>query len=133
MGDGEALMAKLVKDSEGPFPATLSVLARLLGPGLALCAGVPGGLIDPALALGALVGHTVGDPLGIGAMGMALGMAGSLAGATQMPAMSLVFSLRLAGDQQLMPGILMASVLGAGVGRLLMRLAVYHALTEQLE
>jgi len=133
LGDGEALMAMLVKDGQGPFPATLSVLARLLGPGLALCAGVPGGLIDPALALGALMGRTVGNSLGIGAMGMALGMAGSLAGATQMPAVSLVFSLRLAGDQQLMPGLLMASVLGAGVGRLLMRRAVYHALTEQLE
>jgi hypothetical protein len=29
--------------------------------------------------------------------------------------------------------VLLASVLGAGVGRLLMRKAVYHALAEQLE
>lgn len=131
-GDGEALMASLVREGQRPWSAPIALLARLLGPGLALSAGVPGGLIDPALALGALLGRTVGDPLGIGPLALALGMAASLAGATQLPAMSLMFSLRLLGDQQLLPGILLASVLGAAVGRLLMRRSVYHALAEQL-
>ncbi|MEY4352287.1 MAG: hypothetical protein RLZZ609_528 [Cyanobacteriota bacterium] len=131
-GDGEALMASLVREGQTPLSKPLALLARLLGPGIALGAGVPGGLIDPALALGAVLGRTIGDPLGIGHLGLALGMAASLAGATQLPIMSLLFSLRLAGDQQLLPGILLASVLGAGVGRLLMSRGVYHALAEQI-
>lgn len=131
-GDGEALMASLVREGQDPLSKPLALLARLLGPGIALGAGVPGGLIDPALALGAVLGRTIGDPLGIGHLGLALGMAASLAGATQLPIMSLLFSLRLAGDQQLLPGILLASVLGAGVGRLLMSRGVYHALAEQI-
>jgi H+/Cl- antiporter ClcA len=64
---------------------------------------------------------------------MALGMAASLAGATQLPVVSLMFSLRLMGDQQLLPGVLLASVLGAAVGRLLMEKAAYHDLAGQLE
>jgi len=131
-GDGEALIVALLRQDPKPWSSPLALLARLLGPALALAGGVPGGLIDPALALGALLGRTLGDPLGIGPLALALGMAASLAGATQLPVMSLMFSLRLAGDQQFLPGILLASVLGAGVGRLLMRHGVYHALAEQI-
>jgi H+/Cl- antiporter ClcA len=132
-GDGEALMTSLVGGEQGPWSAPLALLARLLGPGLALGAGVPGGLIDPALALGAVLGHTLGEGLGIGSLAMALGMAAALAGATQLPVVSLLFSLRLMGDQQWLPGVLLAAVLGASVGRLLMRTPVYHALAKQLE
>jgi H+/Cl- antiporter ClcA len=132
-GDGEALMASLVGGGQGPWSAPLTLLARLLGPALALGAGVPGGLIDPALALGAVLGHTLGEELGIGSLAMALGMAAALAGATQLPVVSLMFSLRLMGDQQWLPGVLLAAVLGAAVGRLLMRTPVYHALAEKLE
>jgi H+/Cl- antiporter ClcA len=126
-------MTSLVGGEQGPWSAPLALLARLLGPGLALGAGVPGGLIDPALALGALLGHTLGEGLGIGSLAMALGMAAALAGATQLPVVSLLFSLRLMGDQQWLPGVLLAAVLGASVGRLLMRTPVYHALAKQLE
>jgi len=135
-GDGEALMEQLLQQGlgreQGPWAAPLTLLTRLLGPAVALAAGVPGGLIDPALAIGTLLGRSLGDPLGIGTLALALGMAASLAGATQLPVMSLLFSLRLAGDQQLLPGMLLASVLGACVGRLLMRKRIYHTLAERL-
>lgn len=131
-GDGEALMVALVHQGQGSWSAPLALLARLLGPVLALSAGVPGGLIDPALALGALLGRSLGDVLGLGQLALALAMAASLAGATQLPLTSLMFSIRLAGDQQLLPGVLLAAVLGAAVGRLLMGRSVYHALADQL-
>jgi H+/Cl- antiporter ClcA len=57
-------------------------------------------------------------------------MAAALAGATQLPVLSVVFTLRLAGDQQLLPGVLLAAVLGAYVSRLLMPKPIYHALSE---
>ncbi len=129
-GDGEALIASLIGDGQAPWSAAL---VRFLGPALALGAGVPGGLIDPALALGAVVGHSLGEGLGIGSLAMALCMAAALAGATQLPVVSLMFSLRLMGDQQWLPGVLLAAVLGASMGRLLMRTPAYHVLAEKLE
>jgi H+/Cl- antiporter ClcA len=131
-GDGEDLMVALLQPKGGDLVGAPLLLARLLGPALALGAGVPGGLIDPALSLGAVVGRALGDGFGIGPLGLSLGMAACLAGATQLPLVSLVFSLRLAGDQQLLPGLLLAAVLGAYVGRLLIARPLYHQLAEDL-
>lgn len=132
LGDGERLMAALIHGEPLPFAAPLALLGRLLAPPLALATGVPGGLIDPALALGALVGRVMGGPWLVGDMALALSMAACLAGATQLPLVSLMLCLRLAGDQQLLPGLLLAAALGAGSGRLLMAHSVYHALAERL-
>jgi len=105
------------------------VLMRLLGPVLALAVGIPGGVIDPAFAVGGSFGgglvHLLGGPT---ALGVLLGMAAGLAGATQLPVMSLAFAVRIAGAQQLLPGLLLASLLGAVVGRWLMPLPLYRAL-----
>lgn len=133
-GDGETLMSLLIAAPDGGHATLAVLLARLVGPCLALGAGVPGGLIDPAFAIGAVLGQGLGQllqqgPLGL-ALGMALGMAAALAGATQLPAMSVVFALRLAGDQQLLPGVLLAAVLGAYASRLLLDKPIYHALAE---
>ena len=129
-GDGETLMRQLIAAPEAGHATALSLLGRLIGPCLALGAGVPGGLIDPAFAIGAVLGQGVGLLLHQGALGMALGMAAALAGATQLPVMSVAFALRLAGDQQLLPGVLMAAVLGAYASRLLLDKPIYHALAE---
>jgi H+/Cl- antiporter ClcA len=37
------------------------------------------------------------------------------------------------GDQQWLPGVLLAAVLGASMGRLLMPTPVYHVLAKKLE
>lgn len=129
-GDGETLMSLLISDPAGGHATPLALLARLLGPCLALGAGVPGGLIDPAFAIGAVLGQAAGQLLHLGALGLALGMAAALAGATQLPAMSVAFALRLAGDQQLLPGVLLAAVIGAYCSRLLLDKPIYHALAE---
>ena len=64
-------------------------------------------------------------------LGVLMGMAATLAGATQLPVLSLVFAIRVAGAQQLLPGLLLASLFGAVAGRLLMPVPIYRAL-EQL-
>lgn len=137
-GDGEALMAQLL-DGHGSVPIPgepLSIAAwwlvlgsRILAPVLALAAGVPGGLIDPAFAIGALFGSGSlellgGDPQ----LGLALGMASGLAGATQLPLMTVLFALRMAGDQQWLFGILLSAVIGATIGRRIQPEPIYHAL-----
>jgi len=132
-GDGEALMGTLISDPAALAHGGTILLSRLLGPCLALGAGVPGGLIDPAFTIGALVGDLLGTPLGLGGAGLALGMTAALAGATQLPALSLTFALRLAGDQQLLPGMLLAAALGAYLGRVLLNKPIYHALTDLMQ
>ncbi|WP_254938291.1 chloride channel protein [Cyanobium sp. Morenito 9A2] len=133
-GDGETLMSQLIEAAGEPFTPLGwmgLLLARLVGPVLALGGGIPGGLIDPAFSLGAVFGDGLlrlfgADPH----LGLALGMAAGLAGATQLPVMTIVFAVRLAGDQQLLPGLLLAATLGAYTGRLVLDQPIYHALAE---
>ena len=131
-GDGEALMSTWISD-ESAWPGRgMSILVvRLIGPVLALGASVPGGLIDPAFALGAVFGHSLMNLVGGPAeLGLALGMAATLAGISQLPVMTIAFAIRLAGDQQLGAGLLIAAVVGAMAGRLVLDRPIYHALAD---
>ncbi|MDA0716852.1 MAG: chloride channel protein [Cyanobacteria bacterium] len=137
-GDGEALMTQLLEGNGSlPVPGSplsligwiLLVTARILAPIMALATGIPGGLIDPAIAIGALFGSGSLELLGGSSeLGLALGMAASLAGATQLPLMTVLFALRMAGDQQWLFGILLSAVVGAYVGRQIQSEPIYHAL-----
>ena len=135
--DGELLMTHMI---EGSSPTTfllpgvlgdlLTLVLRLIGPVLALGAGIPGGLIDPSFAFGAVLGQSLGDFGMASQLGLTLGMVAGLAGATQLPVLAVLFGIRMAGDQQLLPGLLLASVIAAYMGRLLVDKPVYHALKE---
>jgi H+/Cl- antiporter ClcA len=136
-GDGEALMGQMIEGGRpsglfgsGLFGDLLTLVVRVLGPVLALGTGIPGGLIDPSFAFGALLGRSLGELMGVAGLGLALGMTAGLAGATQLPVMTVLFALRLAGDQQLLPGMLVAAVLAALVSRLVLPKPIYHALAE---
>jgi Chloride channel protein EriC len=138
--DGEALIRQLMDEglptidpAGGQIAAGLTSLwitvVRVIAPMIALAPGVPGGLIDPSLTFGAVVGYTVCAILGVSQhLGIALGMAAGLAGATQLPLVSIIFAWRLTGDQQLFAGVVLAAVIAAYVGRLVARQPVYHAL-----
>jgi H+/Cl- antiporter ClcA len=132
-GDGEALMAWMLADPVSHHASLVDLAARIVGPCLALGAGIPGGLIDPAFAIGAVIGDLLTQALDLGSLGVAIGMAGGLAGATQLPVMSLVFAMHMAGDQQLLAGVLMASVIGAYAGKLWIHKPIYHALSDLLQ
>lgn len=136
-GDGETLLKALLSTDPGavgttikePVGALALTLQRLIGPVLPLAAGIPGGLIDPALTLGAMAGSLCTDFLGHDQqIGLVFGMAAGLAGATQLPLVTIAFVVRLVGDQDLLYGLVMASAIGAFSGRLLLRQPVYHAL-----
>lgn len=135
-GDGEALMRLILdRDADATINGDWLILlaSRLLGPVLALSAGIPGGLIDPAFALGGVFGSGLVRMLGGDIhLGLALGMAAGLAGATQLPVMTVGFAIRMAGDQQLMPGLVATAVIAAYLGRALQRRPVYHALADLL-
>ena len=106
-------------------------IVRVIGPMLALSPGVPGGLIDPSLTFGAVLGYTICAIVGVSTqLGIGLGLAAGLSGATQLPLVSIIFSWRLAGDQQLFAGVVLAAVLAAYTGRLVCRDPVYHGLSK---
>jgi H+/Cl- antiporter ClcA len=73
-----------------------------------------------------LVNALAGDPH----LGLALGMAGGLAGATQLPVMTIAFAVRMAGDQQLMAGLVATAAIATYTGQLVQRQPVYHALAD---
>lgn len=141
-GDGEALMRHMLDGAPPqPMPGSplgvigwlLVLAARILAPVLALAAGVPGGLIDPAFSLGAVFGSGLLDLLDSSStLGLALGMAAGLAGATQLPLSTVIFAMRLVGDAQWLWGLLLSAVLGAYVGRRLQPRSIYHALAQDL-
>ena len=140
-GDGESLLRQLIQEGMpngnpdgGSLFVGLSSLwitaGRVIGPMLALAPGVPGGLIDPSLTFGGLLGYTICAVLGFSQhLGIALGLAAGLSGATQLPLVSIVFAWRLTGDQQLFAGVVLAAVIAAYTGRLITRQPVYHALS----
>ena len=136
-GDGSAVLLDLVSrgGSINNLQGISTLVGRLLGPVLALGVGIPGGLIDPALAIGGVAGSILmpllgqQDPL----LGMAIGMGAGLAGATQLPLFSILFAMRLCGDQQLLPGLILASALAAMVSRSLQPQPIYHGLTALFE
>ena len=140
--DGEALVRQLIDQG---MPNAFSsdqklvsgvtslwiTIVRVIGPMLALSPGVPGGLIDPSLTFGAVLGYTICAIVGVSTqMGIGLGLAAGLSGATQLPLVSIIFSWRLAGDQQLFAGVVLAAVLAAYTGRLVCRDPVYHGLSK---
>jgi H+/Cl- antiporter ClcA len=135
--DGELLMRHMIEGGSptnallpGVLGDLFTLVLRLIGPVLALGAGIPGGLIDPSFAFGAVLGRSLGDAGMLPQMGLAFGMVAGLAGATQLPVMAVLFAVRMAGDQQLLPGLLLASVIAAYVSRLLVDEPVYHALKD---
>jgi len=131
-GDGEALMSTWIQNEAAwPGRGLSTLVMRLIGPVVALGVAVPGGLIDPAFALGAVFGHGFMELVGGPAeLGLALGMAATLAGISQLPVMTIAFAIRLAGDQQLGAGLLVAAVVGAMAGRLVLDRPIYHALAD---
>jgi H+/Cl- antiporter ClcA len=136
-GDGELLMTHMI---DGVSPSTwalpgllgdlLTLVLRVVGPILTLGTGIPGGLIDPSFTFGAVLGHSFGVLGSAPQLGLTLGMVAGLAGSTQLPVMAVLFGIRMAGDQQLLPGLLLASVVAAYVSRLVVDKPVYHALKD---
>ena len=57
-------------------------------------------------------------------------MAGGLAGATHLPIFAALFTLKLTGALDCVPGLLVTSAMAAYISRWLQPKPIYHALTE---
>mgnify|MGYP001157170509 FL=1 len=134
LGEGSAVLHDIINNAgEVPLWSGLAVIAeRVFGPILVLGSGIPGGLIDPALAFGGVTGAVVMPWFSghTGLIGMICGMAGGLAGATQLPIFAALFTLKLTGALDCVPGLLVTSAMAAYISRWLQPKPIYHALTE---
>lgn len=134
LGSGAAVVADLVSHG-GDLPAGTALAAlvgRFLAPVLAMGTGLPGGLIDPALSIGSLLGLLVSSTIQVSPLlGVGVGLAAGLAGCLQLPLFASLFALRLCGDQQLLPGVVTASLVAALTSRWLQPVPLYHGLTQR--
>ncbi len=93
--------------------------------------GIPGGLFAPSLAVGAGVGSTLGVIFGSNAsLAAVLGMSGYFAGVVQAPMTAFVIIVEMTGNHDNMIPVMVASMLGYGMSRLISPHPLYHALSR---
>lgn len=116
---------------EGEAPSTFYFIGKFLASLASTLAGIPGGLFAPSLSVGAGLGGTIGSLMG-GDVGLAaiLGMAGYFAGVVQAPMTAFVIILEMTGNHGNVIPLMMASMLGYGVSRLISPEPLYHALSR---
>ena len=96
---------------------------------LSYWAGISGGILSPALTVGAGMGNTLAGlmPAADGSAVALLGMGAFLAGVTQTPLTAAVISLELTADHSMIIPIMAVCLLARGVSSLVCRRPVYRA------
>lgn len=104
---------------------------KLLATLASTVSGIPGGLFAPSLAVGAGMGSVLGELLSSN-IGLAavLGMAGYFAGVVSAPITTFVIVLEMTGNQGNVLPIMVASMLGYGVSRMILPESLYGALAR---
>ena len=93
--------------------------------------GIPGGIFAPSLAVGAGLGDWLaGFGMKAVSLGAVLGMAGYFAGVVQAPMTAFVIILEMTGNDSNVIPLMVASVLGFGASKLVMKQPLYHALSK---
>lgn len=116
---------------EGEAPSALFFAGKFVASLASTLAGIPGGLFAPSLSVGAGLGGTIGAMVG-GDVGLAaiLGMAGYFAGVVQAPMTAFVIILEMTGNHGNVIPLMLASMLGYGVSRLISPEPLYHGLSR---
>ncbi|WGF88658.1 chloride channel protein [Marinivivus vitaminiproducens] len=93
--------------------------------------GIPGGIFAPSLSVGAGLGDWLGDMIGSTAgLAAVFGMAGYFAGVVQAPLTAFVLIIEMTGSGAQVIPIMVTSVLGYGVSKLVAPEPLYHGLAE---
>jgi chloride channel protein, CIC family len=134
LGNGKDIAQLAFSDQVAPWLLVTLLLLRPLSTVLCLGSGVPGGLFTPSLALGALLGGTLGlvwssiwpgAPPGLYAV---LGAAAVLAATTHGPISAVVLVMELTGrDRSFVLPLLLVVVIATVVARTLDPRSIYDA------
>lgn len=116
---------------EGTPPLPGFFVAKLVAALASTLSGIPGGLFAPSLSVGAGLGSTIGLVLdadvGLAAI---FGMAGYFAGVVQAPMTAFVIVLEMTGNHANIIPLMVSSMIGYGVSRLVSPEPLYHALAR---
>jgi H+/Cl- antiporter ClcA len=101
---------------------------------LTFWSGIAGGIFAPCLAIGAAIGSDIGTLMHVPIASCALvGMAGFLSGTIQAPITSFVIIFEMTGHHQMLLPVMLASLIGFMVARLLGAEHLYQALCVNYE
>ena len=113
-------------------PALLGILiGKSLVWSIALGSGTSGGVLAPLLMMGGALGAALAPfiPLGDSGLWALIGMAAMMGGTMRSPLTSMIFTLELTQDLNLLPGLLVGCIAAHGVTVLLLRRSI---LTEKV-
>lgn len=105
--------------------------AKLAATFLSMVSGIPGGIFAPSLSVGAGLGSSIGQLLGV-SIGLAavLGMAGYFAGVVQAPMTAFVIILEMTDSHEGIISLMAAAMLGYLTSRMISREPLYHGLSR---
>lgn len=116
---------------EGEVLSPLFFAGKFIASLASTLAGIPGGLFAPSLSVGAGLGSTIGWTIGGDpSLAAILGMVGYFAGVVQAPMTAFVIILEMTGNHGNLIPLMLSSMLGYGVSRLISPEPLYHALSR---
>ena len=129
-GTGYAQARALVQ-GDGAMPAGFGLL-KLLATTASSISGIPGGIFAPSLAVGAGLGANVAWLLpGAPAQALVvLGMVAYFSGVVQAPITAFVIVAEMTNDHAMVVPLMLTSLIGFAVSRLICHEGVYHALAH---
>ncbi len=106
-------------------------VAKFAATFLSMLSVIPGGIFAPSLSVGAGLGSSIGQVLGVG-IGLAavLGMAGYFAGVVQAPMTAFVIILEMTDSHEGIISLMAAAMLGYLASRMISREPLYHGLSR---
>ncbi len=127
-GTGYAQVVGMLKGTEIPNFGVLKFGATLLS----AVSGIPGGIFSPSLAVGAGIGQDLAMllpdvPLPVMVV---LGMVAYFSGVVQAPITAFTIVAEMTNDHAMVVPVMLASLIGFGVSRLVCREGIYHALSH---
>ena len=129
-GTGYA-QARTLLQGDGAIPASFGLL-KLLATTASSVSGIPGGIFAPSLAVGAGLGANLawllpGAP--VQAL-VVLGMVGYFSGVVQAPITAFVIVAEMTNNHAMVVPLMLTSLIGFAVSRLVCHEGVYHALAH---
>jgi H+/Cl- antiporter ClcA len=130
-GTGYAQARSLVA-GQSSLPETFFVL-KFLASVVSYVSGIPGGIFAPSLAVGAGLGHAIGQVLTGAPAGalVLLGMVGYFSGVVQAPITATVIVMEMTDDQRVTVPLMATAVLAFGVSQLVCRRPLYATLARR--
>lgn len=124
--------AKHILEGSGELPAGYGLL-KMLATLVSYMSGIPGGVFAPSLAIGAGLGANLAEiaPYAPAGAVVVLGMVAYFAGVVQAPVTAFVIVIEMTDNHDMILPLMAASLLAAGVSRIVCRRPLYKALADQ--